>query len=103
MQPPKDPAEILKGVLMRVEKNLLGSTAIGPVEGRATGHAAEDEDLERDLLATEVSHGLVPVDLSLNASGIALGHEGLALTQVENCFPLSDVAPHRRLGDGAIR
>ena len=84
---------------MRVEKGLLGSTAIGP-EGRATGHAAEDEDLERDPLAAEVGHGLVPVDLSLNVSGIALGHEGLALAQVENRFPLSDVAPHRRLGDG---
>jgi hypothetical protein len=84
---------------MRVEKGLLGSTAIGSVEGRATGHA-EDEDLERDPLAAEVGHGLVPVDLSLNVSGIALGHEGLALAQVENRFPLSDVAPHRRLGDG---
>ena len=41
---------------MRVEKGLLGSTAIGPVEGCATGHAAEDEDLERDPLAAEVGH-----------------------------------------------
>ena len=40
---------------MRVEKGLLGSTAIGPVEGRVPGHA-EDEDLERDPLAAEVGH-----------------------------------------------
>jgi hypothetical protein len=40
----------MKGMLVGIEKGLLGRTLIGPMEGRAAHHTAQREHPQLDLL-----------------------------------------------------
>lgn len=97
------PAEVAEGVLVGLQKRLLGGVAVGAVKGAAAGHRAHAEDLQLDALAIEVGVSLVPVDLGFLAPIVGLRHEGLPADQAERAFALMHIVAHRALRDGRLR
>src|SRR3954469_7529077 len=70
----KHTAEVVKGLLMGFEKNLLRGIGVSPMKSRPAGHTAQAEDLQGGALAVQDRHRFVPVHLCFAAPGIALRH-----------------------------
>jgi len=76
-QPSKYPTKIMKGVLVRVQKGLLGGARIGAMKRGPTGHASHHEHLRHLTLAGQINGRLIPVHLAFNPPVIALRDKDL--------------------------
>ncbi len=97
----EDATEVRETPLRAPRETPAASRAVGPVERRAAGHAAQAEHLQRHPLVAKDRHGFVPVDLRLAAPRCSsAARDGLAREQ-----PLglpSTLARTRRTVDAAI-
>ena len=99
----EQPAEVLKRVLVRLEKRLLRRARIRAVEGRPTRHAPHTEHLQRDLLVAQDRDRFVPIDLGLLAPGVRLRHADQLAAQALCAFPVAHILAHRRRRDRCVR
>lgn len=56
----------MKGVLVNIQKRLLGRARIGAVKGRPTGHAPHHPHLRHLAFPGQINGRLVPVHLPLD-------------------------------------
>jgi hypothetical protein len=82
---------------MRLQKGLLAGVWVGPVKGRAPGHAPHAEQVDLLPFAIHLGPRLVPIHLALLSPPIALRKEYLGPRQTHFLSAHSHLTPHRRL------